>query len=107
MDRYKRYGNKWEWNREKKDWDERKLNTEEIKSITDSQNRLFDAYMNKIYMIINLNRNVGKNHLIRMLSGLEEEQIQHEQEEQTITGLEALKRKIGDIRGKKDEDTAT
>lgn len=45
----------------------------EIKIIKHLANATFDAYMTRIYMVANLNRNVPKNHLLRILAEKEEE----------------------------------
>lgn len=54
-------------------WIERKLNEYEKKIIRETANAIFDSFMNRLHMLVITNRNVDSNHLLRYLSGLNDE----------------------------------
>lgn len=80
----KKRGRKWQWNDNKKYWEERTLNEKEVQQITDNENATFDSYLNRIYMTVILNRNVPQNHLLQILSQAQEEQPPEEENQQNI-----------------------
>lgn len=66
----------------------KKLNPQEKKQLEQKTQKIrqigrtiFDTYMVRIYMTVLLNRNVPKNHILKLLAGIQEE----EDEEETTT----------------------
>lgn len=70
----------WEWN-QKGYWTQRRMNQEEKNMLKKNGQVLFDNFMVRPMMTAILNRNVKDNHLVKMLAGQSEEEIQTEEEE--------------------------
>lgn len=69
-----------EWNNKIKNWETRNLTTAEEEAIKTYADQVFDAFLTRIYMTVILNRNVPKNHLLKVLTGVNQEDEEEEQE---------------------------
>ena len=69
------------WNEKEDLWEKTRPTDKVLKRILQYGNQSFDAFMIRIYMITILNRNVSQNHLIRLLTGHQEEEGEENREE--------------------------
>lgn len=86
----------WIWNNKEQQWEKKRLqdiDEKQYQRLVKIRDEIFDTYMNKIYMIVTLNRNVDKNHLIKILSGYKED---INEQEQTIKLQDAIKQGLAD-----------
>lgn len=63
---------KWEWNRELRQWEQRRLNEEEVQLIEDSAGKTFDVVIRRPNVLTLLRRNVSNNHLAKILANKDE-----------------------------------
>ena len=89
---------RWEWNKKLSEWIKRGLNKEEISQMNEYIQACFDAYMNRIYMIVLLNRNVPKNYLIEKMTGISDEP------EDEQTRIDGITKKIKSQMGMKGDE---
>ena len=62
---------RWKWNGEK--FIKVMINDMEKAKLKKIRDRIFDSYMNRIYMTVILNRNIDKNYLVNVLTGYDDE----------------------------------
>lgn len=95
--------NVWEYNYKNKSWILRKQTENERNEIIKITDKMFDTFMTRMSMTAILNRNVDKNHILRLMAGLDTndlEQIQQQTQKQETSRIEALWNKV---KGKKEE----
>lgn len=84
---------RWNWYVEEQEWREESLTDEEYDEIEQLIQKCFDTYMNRIYMINILNRNVPKNYIVEKISGIKDEVEEEETRLQSLT--EKVKKRLG------------
>lgn len=94
---------KYEWNNNKKEWTIRTLTKEEKESINNIAKAIFDSIMTPIYMTVLLNRNVEKNHLVRIIAGANQE-IEEEGTPKEESLLEQAKKMVKPKKKPEDEE---
>lgn len=72
---------KWHWNNKTKNWTKTPITPEEQDRINTIGEEAFDTFMTRLYMTAILNRNVDKNHLLKVLT---QENPQQEPEEKEL-----------------------
>lgn len=55
------------WNKTTKKWEKKELTEDENTLLKKNIENLFDAYVNRIILVVNLNRNKKDNHLLNLL----------------------------------------
>lgn len=89
----KEQGTKWDWDKKKNLWERRKLNQEEKLHMENLIQNCFDSYMNRIYMITIVNRNVPRNYIVEKITGIRDEEEEEETRLQSLT--DKVKKKLG------------
>ena len=83
-------------------WTRRGVNKEEREKIRTIARSTFDMFMTRIYMCVILNRNVEKNHLLRILAGLDTPE-EEENEKELLEGSK-LKEKVKEKLKNREEE---
>jgi hypothetical protein len=91
---------KWVWSVKANSWIREEYDNDYLKGLEIINRATFDAFMTRIYMTVILNRNVEKNHMLKILSGSQEdERIEDEME------IRSLKEKLkGVFKNEKKEE---
>lgn len=82
----------WKWNG--KNWEETEQTKEDKNKIDEAGRRTFNAFMTKNTMIAVLNRNIKNNYLIRLMTGLNEEENEEEEDDKSDEIIKKLKAQI-------------
>lgn len=95
----------WEYNNKDKIWTLREQTNEEKQKIINITNKMFDTFMTRMIMTAILNRNVDKNHILRLMAGLDTDDLGNQaisqNEAKEINRIENLWNKI---KGSKKEE---
>lgn len=95
---------KWKYNHEQKRWERYNLTEKEKTQITDITDRMFDTFLTRMIMTALLNRNVKKNHILRLIAGLDTEEDENKTNETEEKEETRLQRTINKIMGKKQAE---
>ena len=78
---------RWNWDKKEKAWILNELNKQQKEIINQHTNQTFDTYMNRVFMMITMNRNKANNPLASMLVEEARKDVEVEGNEERMTKL--------------------
>lgn len=88
-------GKKWTWDETTKTWERSPLDEKQKAILDEIAKNTFDSYMTRVFMTVILNRNVEKNHIMKLLGQYDDiEDEEHKITTETNKNIDKVKEEI-------------